>query len=335
MVHVAPHDRGLTVPKGITIVGAGIAEIAAADELRAHGYDGKLTVLSAEEHLPYDRPPLSKDFLLGGTDAEGLLPRPSGWYVAQDIDLQLGVSATEIRPGERAVAPDDGGVVTSDIVLLATGGVLRRSVPGSDPPGLLTFRTVNDAVVLRERLGPDVQIGVIGAGLIGADHRRRRRTRLPGHAHRHRSATTGARHRPGTRHLAASLPQGERRDLAPGIGHARARRPHGLVLLIDDEPELLSCSVAVRSEQQAESFTAIPLREGRCVGTVGINRPAEIRALRRLIELTLPTDPGILADPATDLRRLISPHSNASAIAPMKLQADQGRRVKRKGKEQS
>jgi 3-phenylpropionate/trans-cinnamate dioxygenase ferredoxin reductase subunit len=152
----------------IVIIGAGVAGISAAEHLRVLGYDGRLTVLSAEDRLPYDRPPLSKEFLLSpGTPVD---LRPEAWYTEHGVDLRLRSPATAIRPTAGEVEVAAGPPLPADAVLLATGGRPRRlSVPGGDHPSVLVLRTLADAETLRDRLRPGVRLAVVGAGLIGAE----------------------------------------------------------------------------------------------------------------------------------------------------------------------
>ncbi|PBC77071.1 NAD/ferredoxin-dependent reductase-like protein [Streptomyces sp. TLI_235] len=154
----------------IAVVGAGLAAVSTCDALRAQGYDGRLIVLSAERGLPYDRPPLSKDVLLGKAHREDVLLRPEAWYEQQHIDLRDGAVVRSIRPDEGAVELADGSSVEADRVVLATGGTPRAlPVPGGDDPAVHLLRTFGDAERLRERLLPGASVVVVGAGLIGAE----------------------------------------------------------------------------------------------------------------------------------------------------------------------
>lgn len=156
-------------PAEVAVVGAGPAGVMVCEELRRLGYDGRISLFDADGHLPYDRPPLSKDFLLGTAGTAQLLLRPEQWYTDHDVRLRLGEGVQEIRPG-------DGRIVTAasataaGAVVLATGGRPRLlPVPGADHPAVVTLRTLDDARRLRERLVPRARIGVVGAGLIGAE----------------------------------------------------------------------------------------------------------------------------------------------------------------------
>lgn len=154
----------------VAFVGAGLAAVSACDALRAQGYDGELVLYSAESGLPYDRPPLSKDVLLGKARREDVLLRPEQWYADQDVQLRDGVPVRAVRPHDGAVELADGGIASADRIVLATGGTPRAlPVPGGDDPAVHLLRTWEDAERLRERLLPGARVAVIGAGLIGAE----------------------------------------------------------------------------------------------------------------------------------------------------------------------
>jgi NADPH-dependent 2,4-dienoyl-CoA reductase/sulfur reductase-like enzyme len=154
----------------IAFVGAGLAAVSACDALRAQGYDGELVLYSAESGLPYDRPPLSKDVLLGKARREDVLLRPEQWYADQGVQLRDGVPVRAVRPHDGGVELTDGGIASADRIVLATGGTPRAlPVPGGDDPAVHLLRTWEDAERLRERLLPGARVAVIGAGLIGAE----------------------------------------------------------------------------------------------------------------------------------------------------------------------
>jgi NADPH-dependent 2,4-dienoyl-CoA reductase/sulfur reductase-like enzyme len=154
----------------IAVVGAGLAAVSACDALRSLGYDGDLVLLSAEDTLPYDRPPLSKDVLLGKARNADILLRPAEWYEQQNIELRLGATVAALRPAHGAVELADGSLVRADRLVLATGGTPRAlPVPGGDDPAVHLLRTWDDAERLREKLLPGTRVAVIGAGLIGAE----------------------------------------------------------------------------------------------------------------------------------------------------------------------
>lgn len=160
----------MSVPGHIAVVGAGLAAVSLCDTLRGQGYDGRLVLYSAERGLPYDRPPLSKDVLLGKARREDVLLRPEQWYADQGVELRDGVPVRAVRPHDGVVELADGGSATADRIVLATGGTPRAlPVPGGDDPAVHMLRTWKDAERLREQLLPGARVAVIGAGLIGAE----------------------------------------------------------------------------------------------------------------------------------------------------------------------
>ncbi|MFC9159093.1 NAD(P)/FAD-dependent oxidoreductase [Streptomyces bauhiniae] len=148
----------------VTIVGASLAGLYAARELRAQGYDGRLVVVGDEPHPPYDRPPLSKDFLTGRADEDRLALTDAEETAGLDAEWLLGVRAQGLDTGARTVLLADGRTIPTDGLVIATGAQARRL------PGALTLRTLDDARALRTRLteGPQ-RVVVIGGGFIGAE----------------------------------------------------------------------------------------------------------------------------------------------------------------------
>lgn len=155
-------------PSCIAVVGGGLAGVSTCDALRNLGYDGELVLYTAEKGLPYDRPPLSKDVLLGKSRRDILL-RPEAWYGQQRVDLRDGTSVHAVRPHEAGVELSGGRVLRADRVVLATGGTPRPLPVAGDDPAVHLLRTWQDAERLRARLVPGARIAVVGAGLIGAE----------------------------------------------------------------------------------------------------------------------------------------------------------------------
>ncbi|WP_412542900.1 FAD-dependent oxidoreductase [Longispora sp. K20-0274] len=154
----------------IVVVGAGIAGVTVCQALRAGGFDGGLTLVGAEDHLPYDRPPLSKKALRDPTRLQDTTLHPADWYAEQGIDLRLGRKVTALRPGDGGVEVDVGAVERGDVVVVATGGTpCQLDLPGVDHPAVLTLRTRDDAERLRSVLLLGGRLVVIGGGLIGAE----------------------------------------------------------------------------------------------------------------------------------------------------------------------
>jgi NADPH-dependent 2,4-dienoyl-CoA reductase/sulfur reductase-like enzyme len=153
--------------RSIAVIGASLAGLSAARALRAQGFDGELTVVGGEARRPYDRPPLSKEFLAGAVGENDLA------LESDDDDLnaqwQLGTHATRLDPTAGAVHLDDGSTVHADGIVVATGA-RARSWPGSERlAGVHVLRTVDDALALRDELRPGARLVVIGAGFIGAE----------------------------------------------------------------------------------------------------------------------------------------------------------------------
>ncbi|MEU8866248.1 NAD(P)/FAD-dependent oxidoreductase [Streptomyces umbrinus] len=149
----------------IVVVGASAAGLAAAETLRREGYAGTLTLIGDEPRLPYDRPPLSKQFLTGQWDTGQLALRARTDLDALGLDLRLGIAATGLDPATRSVHLADGSAVPYDALVIATG-VRPRRLPGRDAHVL---RTLDDALALRDRLGPGRRLVVVGAGFLGAE----------------------------------------------------------------------------------------------------------------------------------------------------------------------
>jgi 3-phenylpropionate/trans-cinnamate dioxygenase ferredoxin reductase subunit len=153
--------------RAVTVVGASLAGLSAARALRAHGYDGRIEIVGAERHRPYDRPPLSKEFLAGTVAAEDLTLE-SAEDEALDLRWRLGCRAVRLDPADRAVVLDTGERLAGDGVVVATGAKARQ-FPGPQLAGVHTLRTLDDATRLRAGLRDGVKLIVIGAGFIGAE----------------------------------------------------------------------------------------------------------------------------------------------------------------------
>ena len=160
------------------IVGAGFAGAKAAETLRQEGFDGRIALIGAEHERPYERPPLSKDYLRGDAERETIYVHPEGFYAEHDVELQLGRDAVELDLGRREVVLDDGEWLRYDRLLLATGAEPRRlAIPGSELDGVLYLRSVADCDALRERLDRGGSLVVVGAGWIGSEVAASARTR--------------------------------------------------------------------------------------------------------------------------------------------------------------
>jgi 3-phenylpropionate/trans-cinnamate dioxygenase ferredoxin reductase subunit len=152
------------------IVGASLAGAKAAETLRAEGFEGRVLLIGDEARRPYERPPLSKEYLRGEKDFGAAAVHPAGFYDEHDIELRTSSLVSAIDPARRSVTLSSGEEMGYDRLLLATGATPRRiSVPGGNLPGVLYLRSVEDADVLRQAIGPSAQVVVIGAGWIGPE----------------------------------------------------------------------------------------------------------------------------------------------------------------------
>ncbi|MFJ9457399.1 NAD(P)/FAD-dependent oxidoreductase [Kitasatospora sp. NPDC101447] len=160
----------MSAPRRIAVVGAGAAGLHTAEALRRAGYDGRLTLIGAEDAPPYDRPPLSKHLLSGQWQPERLTLRDPRALEELRLDLRLGVSARRLDRRTRTVHLADGREVPCDAVVIATG-VRPRRLPGAGTPlaGAHVLRTLADALALREDLRAGGRLLVVGGGLLGAE----------------------------------------------------------------------------------------------------------------------------------------------------------------------
>jgi 3-phenylpropionate/trans-cinnamate dioxygenase ferredoxin reductase subunit len=152
------------------IVGASLAGAKAAETLRAEGFDGRLVMIGAESERPYERPPLSKDYLLGKAERDTIYVHPAQWYAEHEVDLRLGVAATGLDPAGHEVTLADGSRVGYTKLLLATGSSPRRlPAPGADLDGVLYLRSVQDSDRLKAAFGAASRVAVVGGGWIGLE----------------------------------------------------------------------------------------------------------------------------------------------------------------------
>jgi 3-phenylpropionate/trans-cinnamate dioxygenase ferredoxin reductase component len=152
------------------IVGGGLAGAIAAQTLREEGFDGKVTLLGQEPNAPYERPPLSKDYLQGKVDRDSMFVHPEPWYAEHAVELSLGGAVTSLDPASRTVTTATGSQLRYEKLLLATGSEPRRlDVPGSDLDGVFYLRNVEDSERLKIEFSRAGRVVIIGAGWIGLE----------------------------------------------------------------------------------------------------------------------------------------------------------------------
>ena len=152
------------------IVGASLAGAKAAETLRSEGFGGPVILLGTETERPYERPPLSKGYLLGKEDKSVIYVHEEGWYAEHGVDLRLGVTVTAVDRAGRTVTTADGESIGYDQLLLATGASPRRlNIPGAGREGVLYLRTVGDSERLAAAFRGGGRVVTVGAGWIGLE----------------------------------------------------------------------------------------------------------------------------------------------------------------------
>ncbi len=152
------------------IVGASLGGAKAAEELRERGFDGEVVLIGAEAERPYERPPLSKDYLRGEAEREKAYVHPESFYAERGIELRTGTEAVAIDPGAGTVTLGGGEEVSFDKLLITTGAEPRRiPVAGAELEGIYYLRTLGDSDALRERLQAGARVAVVGSGWIGSE----------------------------------------------------------------------------------------------------------------------------------------------------------------------
>lgn len=160
----------MTSARHFVIVGAGLAGAKIAQALRDNDFDGRVTLVGAEERLPYERPPLSKEYLAGKKRLEEFTVADAAWYRDHNVDLLLGTEVTAVDRAARTVALPDGSTLEYDKLALATGSASRTlPIPGADAAGVYTLRTLEESDALIELFRSARRLVVIGAGWIGLE----------------------------------------------------------------------------------------------------------------------------------------------------------------------
>lgn len=158
------------VGRVFVIVGASLAGAKAAQGLREAGFDGRVVLIGEESSLPYERPELSKGYLLGKKTRDDLLAHPEGFYADHDIEVMTGTTVTAIDRAASEVQIAGGEALRYDRLLLTTGAAPRSlDIRGVDLPGVVSLRTVADSDDLRERIAQASRVVVVGAGWIGCE----------------------------------------------------------------------------------------------------------------------------------------------------------------------
>lgn len=158
------------MPPTFVVVGANLCGGTAATTLREEGFDGRIVLIGEEPLPPYERPPLSKEYLRGEQPFEQAFLRPDGWYEEHSVEARFGQRVERVDPAGRAVVLAGGERVPFDAVLIATGSRNRTlSVPGADLPGVLSLRFASDADRIRDAAAHGGKAVVVGAGFIGCE----------------------------------------------------------------------------------------------------------------------------------------------------------------------
>lgn len=159
----------MTTDRTIAIAGGGLAAAKAVESLRDGGHDGRIVVVGAEAHVPYERPPLSKGYLLGNDELDSAVVHPTDWYADRDVELWLGTRATSLDPAGHLLTTERGTVEYSQL-LIATGAVPRHLelADGSGAP-VVHLRTMDDSRQLRARLEARDRLVIVGGGWIGLE----------------------------------------------------------------------------------------------------------------------------------------------------------------------
>ena len=155
---------------GMVIIGAGHAAGQAAASLRQEKYEGPITIIGDEPHVPYQRPPLSKQYISGEQGIERVYLRPEKFYDDKDVTLKLGVTATAIDREAKTVSLDNGETVSYDKLIISTGSRPRiLNIEGSDLPGIHYLRTIADVDAIRDEMQPGKSLIIVGGGYIGLE----------------------------------------------------------------------------------------------------------------------------------------------------------------------
>jgi NADPH-dependent 2,4-dienoyl-CoA reductase/sulfur reductase-like enzyme len=256
----------------IVVAGASLAGLRAAETLRREGYEGRLVLVGAESHLPYDRPPLSKELLAGEWEPDQIALRKQP-YDDLDLDLRLGRRATRLDVAARVVELDGEGETLGFDGLVVATGARPRTLPGTPAlDGIFVLRTLEDCLAIRARLERGPRVVVIGAGFIGSEV----------------AATCRGRGLDVT--VLEMLATPLERAVGPVVGDAcgRLHRDHGVDI---------RCGVAVAGFEGAERVERVRLADGSTIEAdvvvVGVGVVPETRWLE---DSGLELDDGVVCD---------------------------------------
>jgi NADPH-dependent 2,4-dienoyl-CoA reductase/sulfur reductase-like enzyme len=258
------------------IVGASLAGAKAAETLREEGFDGAVVLIGTEDELPYERPPLSKGYLLGKDARESIFVHEAGWYPEHDVDLRLNTTVRSIdRPGHR-VELASGEHVPYDRLLITTGASPRGlNIPGADLGGVLYLRTAADSERLQAALRGGGQVVIAGAGWIGLE-------------------TAAAAREYGCEVTIVEPEAGPlQRSVGPELGEvfAKLHRSHGVTFRFGEGLSELTGSGGAVTAAVTSADAELPA--GVAIVAIGVTPNAEIAA-----EAGLEVSNGILVDEA-------------------------------------
>lgn len=226
-------------PEHLVVVGASLAGLRAVEAARRFGHEGRITLIGAEKHLPYDRPPLSKEFLDDPTSVDTHFPGVNELTENLDVDVRLGTPASTLDVENKTVTVGDE-TIGYDALLIATG-VEARSLPGAETlEGVHSLRTLDDAVAIRAALDSSQRVVVVGAGFIGSE------------------VASSAR----KRGLEVTILEGQATPLVRSIGEFAGI---GLSSLHDRNGTDLRCGVAVSALEGERHVTGVRLADGEVI----------------------------------------------------------------------
>ncbi|MBX6372464.1 MAG: FAD-dependent oxidoreductase [Acidothermus sp.] len=259
--------------RSVVIVGASLAGAKAAEGLRNAGFDGRIVLLGAEPERPYERPPLSKGFLLGKEPREKAYVHPESFYADHGIELRTSTTVTAIHRDRHEVECADGERIGYDTLLLATGASpIRLSLPGADLPGIHYLRTMADSAALRETLQRGGQVVVVGGGWIGLE------------------VAAAARHHGCDVTILEPLPAPLYRVLGKELGdfYAQVHRDHGVELRL---------GVGASEFRGTERVEAVVANDGTVLPADAVVVGVGARPNTQLAEAAgLPVEGGVLVD---------------------------------------